>query len=474
MSSSLDDDAAVGTYGEENGVENRPQMPPNQPYHMHLQHDNGGMDSGVDSPGGSGRPSPRTDNRSASLSVPALPSSPPAASSGSPGYSVGVSNSPTTSAPSSLAQPDPSGGGPLLSRSGSAGTEEIHSPGSSAAAESAAAATPTPDSPPPRHATRLQHGIVKPKRYTDSTVRWCTLVTSSTSEPTTVAEALADPRWAEAMNSEFEALKRNKTWRLVPPPPKGKNVIGCKWVFKVKHKSDGSVDRYKARLVAKGFQQRYGIDYEDTFSHVVKAATIRLVLSVAVSKGWSLRQLDVQNAFLHGVLEEEVYMHQPSGYVDNTHPNYVCRLDKELYGLKQAPRAWYARLCNKLIRLSFVPSKADTSLFYFNRGGHTLFVLVYVDDIIVASSSHDATSALLKDLQGEFALKDLGDLHYFLGIEVKRQGDGLVMSQQKYAMDILLRAGMIFCCGLVLVWCYGAPNFLSSNSSNLDVSLTIV
>jgi hypothetical protein len=109
------------------------------------------------------------------------------------------------------------------------------------------------------------------------------------------------------MQSEFDALLRNKTWRLIPPN-KGKNIIDCKWVFKIKRKSDGSIDRYKARLVAKGFKQRYGIDYEDTFSPVVKIATVRLVLSIAVSRGWSLRQLDVQNAFLHGVLEEEVYM----------------------------------------------------------------------------------------------------------------------------------------------------------------------
>jgi histone deacetylase 1/2 len=153
----------------------------------------------------------------------------------------------------------------------------------------------------------------------------------------------------------------------------------------------------------------------------------------------------VQNAFLHGVLEEEVYMHQPPGYVDGAHPNYVCKLDKALYGLKQAPRTRYARLCSKLVKLGFIPSKADTSLFYYNKGGHTLFVLVYVDDIIVASSSQSATKALLKDLQVEFALKDLGDLHYFLGIEVKRTEDGLVMSQQKYASDILLRAGMSNC-----------------------------
>ena len=116
-----------------------------------------------------------------------------------------------------------------------------------------------------------------------------------------IAEAMSDPKWAAAMDSEHQALLRNKTWRLVPRP-QGKNVIGCKWVYKVNRKSDGTVERYKARLVAKGFKQRYGIDYENTFSPVVKAATIRLILSIAVTQGWTLRQLDVQNAFLHGLL----------------------------------------------------------------------------------------------------------------------------------------------------------------------------
>jgi len=114
--------------------------------------------------------------------------------------------------------------------------------------------------------------------------------------------------------------------------------------------------------VAKGYKQQHRIDYDDTFSRVVKAATIRIVLSIAVSRGRSLRQLDVHNAFLYGFLEEEVYMHQPPGYVDPARPNYVCKLDKTLYGLKQAPRAWYARLCSNLQRLGFVPSK-PTPLF---------------------------------------------------------------------------------------------------------------
>lgn len=116
-------------------------------------------------------------------------------------------------------------------------------------------------------------------------------------------------------------------------------MIDYKWVYKIKRKFDGSLDRYKARLVAKGFKQRYGIDYEDTFSPVIKAATIRVVLSIAVSRGWSLRQLDVQNTFLHSFLEQDVYTRQPPEYEGKVRPNYICKLDKTLYGLKQAPRA---------------------------------------------------------------------------------------------------------------------------------------
>ncbi|WVZ90565.1 hypothetical protein U9M48_036856 [Paspalum notatum var. saurae] len=232
-------------------------------------------------------------------------------------------------------------------------------------------------------------------------------------------EALNDENWKSAMDTEFSALMENRTWHLVPPQ-KGINIIDCKWVYKVKRKADGSLDRYKARLVAKGFKQRYGIDYEDTFSPVVKAATIRVVLSIAVSRGWSLRQLDVQNAFLHGVLEEEVYMRQPPGYEDKTTPDYLSEL-------------------------GFKASKADTSLFFYDKGGVTIFVLVYVDDIIVASSSQNATTSLLRDLNTEFALKDLGDLHYFLGIETSKVHDGIVLTQEKYANDILRKVGMMNC-----------------------------
>jgi hypothetical protein len=164
------------------------------------------------------------------------------------------------------------------------------------------------------------------------------------------------------MEHEYQALLRNETWTLVPPPPRV-NVIDSKWVFKVKKHSDGSIERYKAHLVARGFRQRYGLDYQDTFSPVVKPNTIRLLLSIAVTRGWSLCQLDVQNAFLHGLLEEDVYMRKPPGFSDPDHPNHIFRLTKALYGLKQAPRAWHARLATALCAHGFTPSTSNSSLF---------------------------------------------------------------------------------------------------------------
>jgi hypothetical protein len=230
------------------------------------------------------------------------------------------------------------------------------------------------------------------------------------------------------MDEEILALPRNDTWHLVPADL-AQNIIDCKWVFKVKQRADGNIDRYKARLVAKGFKQRYGLNYEDTFSHVVKMATIGIILSITVTNGWCLRQLDVQNAFLHDILKENVYMKQPPGYVDSAYLMHVCKLDKALYGLKQAPRAWYNRLSVKLVQLGFIVSKADTSLFIYNKASVCVYLLVYVDDIIVTSSSPAAVNALLQDLGSEFALKDLGELHYFLGVQVTQTKDDLVLSQ---------------------------------------------
>ena len=161
--------------------------------------------------------------------------------------------------------------------------------------------------------TRSKHGIFKPKIYHTISTDYTHI------EPPTYQLASKYPQWCTAMDEEFSALQRQHTWSLVPPPI-GKNIVGCKWVFKLKRNSDGSISRYKARLVAKGFHQQYGIDFEETFSPVVKPPTVRLILALAVTYNWPLRQLDVRNAFLHGVLKEEVYMMQPPGYVASNQP----------------------------------------------------------------------------------------------------------------------------------------------------------
>ena len=155
--------------------------------------------------------------------------------------------------------------------------------------------------------TRTRDSTAKPLVPTDGTVRYDPRCRAFAAEPSSNHCALSDDRWRQAMEAEHAALLRNGTWTLVPPPP-GRNVIGSRWVFKIKHKADGSIDKYKARLVAQGFTQRYGLDYLDTYSPVVKHATVRLVLALAMSRNWSVHQLDISNAFLHGVLEETAYM----------------------------------------------------------------------------------------------------------------------------------------------------------------------
>lgn len=206
-----------------------------------------------------------------------------------------------------------------------------------------------PDPGPRSHPmqTRAKSCSFKPKM-------WGAFLASSSPEiePCSITEALNSKCWRVAMDSEMDALVRNQTWKLVPPPP-NVNLVGNKWVFKVKRKSDGSFDRCKARLVAKGFNQVPGIDFHETFSPVAKAPTIRIVFAVAVSRGWPIHQLDVNNAFLKGRLEEIVYMAQPEGYVSKTLPNHVCKLEKAIYGLRQTPRAWYDRFRSTLIGWGF-------------------------------------------------------------------------------------------------------------------------
>ncbi|RVW25208.1 Retrovirus-related Pol polyprotein from transposon TNT 1-94 [Vitis vinifera] len=268
---------------------------------------------------------------------------------------------------------------------------------------------------------------------------------SSVSLPKSTHEALSHPGWRQAMVDEMAALHSNGTWDLVVLPS-GKSTVGCRWVYAVKVGPDGQVDRLKARLVAKGYTQVYGSDYGDTFSPVAKIASVRLLLSMAAMCSWPLYQLDIKNAFLHGDLAEEVYMEQPPGFVAQGESGLVCRLRRSLYGLKQSPRAWFSRFSSVVQEFGMLRSTADHSVFYHHNSlGQCIYLVVYVDDIVITGSDQDGIQKLKQHLFTHFQTKDLGKLKYFLGIEIAQSSSGVVLSQRKYALDILEETGMLDC-----------------------------
>ncbi|CAH9140808.1 unnamed protein product [Cuscuta epithymum] len=280
--------------------------------------------------------------------------------------------------------------------------------------------------------TRAKDGIYKPRTILSLTSVECP------PDPTCFSQANKSLKWRAAMAEEFNALITNKTWDLVPHDST-KNVVGCKWVYKTKYNSDGSIERHKARLVAQGFNQQAGVDFSETFSPVVKPTTVRLLLSLATSFGWGVRQLDVKNAFLHGYLTEEVYMRQPPGFIHPSFPHHICRLHKALYGLKQAPRAWFHRFSGFLLSHGFLQSRSDSSMFIYCQGSHRVYILLYVDDILITGNSSSLVQSIIRLLSQTFAMKDLGDLHFFLGIQTVRTPTGIFLSQQKYISDLLRR-----------------------------------
>lgn len=257
-------------------------------------------------------------------------------------------------------------------------------------------------------------------------------------EPKSYKEATSHPLWIAAMQSEIKALHDNQTWDLVVLPP-GKKSIGSIWVYKVKPKSDGSLERCKARLVAKGYNQRSSIDYEETFSPVINIGTVKILLSLAASRYWPLYQLDVNSAFLHGSLKEEVYMRVPEDILNPL--NLVCLLRKSLYGLKQASGEWHAKLVEELICQGFIQSKNDYSLFIKRHDNKICIAAVYVDDVILTDDDATSITNLKSYVHSQVGIKDLGLLNYFLGIGVNRTSGGIVLCQRKFANELLQNYG---------------------------------
>lgn len=287
--------------------------------------------------------------------------------------------------------------------------------------------------------TRSKNNIFRPKQIHSITTHH---PTPSSAEPTCVSQALNIPHWCRVMDDEINVLLHNQTWDIVPPLS-STNLVGCKWVFRVKRNPDSSISRYKARLVAKGFHQCPGIDFHETFSPLVKPATIRIFLTLALHYSWPIHQLDVNNVFLHRTLPDAVYMTQPPGFRDPQYPDHVCLLRKALYGLRQAPREWYNALKSFLLEYGFTTSQSDTSLFLYHRSEVTLYFLVYVDDLLVTGNNSSTIAAFITAISTRFSVKNLGALHYLLVVEVVRSSDSVFLSQYKYVYDLLTKTGML-------------------------------
>ena len=266
----------------------------------------------------------------------------------------------------------------------------------------------------------------------------------ATFEPKDVRHALSDSSWVDAMHEELENFERNQVWELVEPPPNC-HPIGTKWVFKNKRGEDGEIVKNKARLVAQGYTQQEGIDYEETFAPVARLEAIRILLAFSVAKGFKLYQMDVKSAFLNGVIEEEVYVRQPPGFESERFPHRVFKLHRALYGLKQAPRAWYGRLKGFLLGKGFEMGAVDKTLFLMRHGDDTLIVQIYVDDIIFGGSSHAMVARFAEDMSREFEMSMMGELQFFLGLQIKQHKEGTFLHQAKYTKDILKKFDMSDC-----------------------------
>ena len=250
------------------------------------------------------------------------------------------------------------------------------------------------------------------------------------------------------MGLEIDAFQRTETWSITELPP-GKKAVGCKWLHSITYNADGTIGRHKSRLVAKGYTQQEGIDFIYTFSPIAKMATVKIILALAPKLKWSLHQLDVSNAFLNGDLNEEIYMKLPPGYADikgeYVSPRAVCKLHKSIYGLKQASRQWFIKFSTTLLCLGFETCFGDHTMFVKRPDNKFVVVLIYVDDILIASTDDDLVAELKLQLSSAFKLRDLGTPKYFLGLEIARSEEGISICQRKYVIDLLESTGFTGC-----------------------------
>nr|GEV78043.1 retrovirus-related Pol polyprotein from transposon TNT 1-94 [Tanacetum cinerariifolium] len=269
-------------------------------------------------------------------------------------------------------------------------------------------------------------------------------LTVSRTEPKNIKEAMADSAWIESMQEELHQFDRLDVWELVGRPL-CKNVIYIKWLWKKKRDEENTVIRNKSRLVAKGYAQKERVDFEESFAPVARLEAGRLFIAYAAHKSFTVYQMDAKTTFLYGPLKEEVYVNQPDGFVDPYHPDKVYRLKKALYGLKQAPRAWYDKLSNFLVSKGFSKGSIDPTLFITKHGEDILRVQNYVDGIIFGSANPKLSKQFEKLMHSKFEMSMMGELKFFLGIQIHQSSRVIFINQAKYAKEILIKHGMTSC-----------------------------
>lgn len=248
--------------------------------------------------------------------------------------------------------------------------------------------------------------------------------------------------WMKAMKHEMKSIKAHDTWTLCKLP-KGKKAIQCRWLFKVKRNADNSINRFKARLCAKGFTQRYGIDYVETFAPVVKMSTLRCAFAVAAERELEIKQIDIETAFLNGVMEEEIYMNQPDGFQEQG-KDIVCRLKKGLYGTKQAARQWNEKINSSLQDMGLTQSDADPCLYTKILEAEYTLLIVYVDDIVIFSNNMEKMNQVIEQLKNEYGVTEFGEPRYCLGIEIHRNRESktIQLTQHGYILKTAERFGL--------------------------------
>ncbi|KAJ9542546.1 hypothetical protein OSB04_029052 [Centaurea solstitialis] len=285
-----------------------------------------------------------------------------------------------------------------------------------------------------------------------------------------IDDALRDPAWVSAMQEELAEFIRNNVWLLVPRPRK-RTIIGSKWIFRNKLDEIGTIIRNKARLVAQGYRQEEGIDYDETFAPVARLEAIRLFLAFAAHMNFKVYQMDIKNAFLNGKLNEEVYVAQPPGFVDPKFPDHVYKLNKALYGLKQAPRAWYDTLSTFLLSKGFVRGKIDSTLFLKKYPKHILLVQIYVDDIIFGSTNPKLCEKFELLMKSEYKMSMMGELTFFLGLQIKQSEKGIFINQGKYVHEMLKKFDLTSCTPMKTPM--APPLTLDKDSKGKSVDVTL-